>query len=379
MKDLTLFHLDSERGLRGGEKQLLYLASGLARLGHKNTVVCRKNSLLAREAKRFGLETIELPLWGEWDLISAWRLRQILKKQPQAIVHSHSAHAAMTAFWATRGLPVYRVAHRRINFPVSNRLSYFLKYETAHRVLTVSQDLYNQMLQDSKKSANIRFVPSAVYTGNLRLLYDGIELAPFAIAKNKEELKKILGLDSKEKIIISVGALTEQKDHSTLLKAITCLKNLSPKSPFKLLIAGDGPLLNNLLQEARNLDVDNIVQFLGFRQDVPNLLGASDIFVLSSTHEGFCNALLEAMAAGLPIVATKAGGNEEIVNDQKTGLLVAPRDPEALAKALRLFINNSDLALNCGQAGRIKVQQFSVKNMVENIEKIYSDLIKEAK
>jgi len=142
---LTIFHLDSERGIRGGEKQLLFLASGLTTRGHENIVVCRKDSLLAQEAKRFKLKTIALPLLGEWDLYSAFKLRNILKNYPQAILHSHSAHTALIAFWAAKNTPIYRVAHRRINFPVSSRLSYRLKYESADRVLTVSKDLYDQM------------------------------------------------------------------------------------------------------------------------------------------------------------------------------------------------------------------------------------------
>ncbi len=377
---LTIFHLDGERGLRGGEKQLLYLASGLTNRGHKNIVVCKRNSDLAKEAKRFNLKTIELPLLGEWDLYSAFKLRGILKNYPQSIVHSHAAHAALTAFWASRNLPVYRVAHRRINFPVSSRLSYQLKYDSADCVLTVSQNLYDQMAEQARGGANIRFIPSAIYMGKLKLLYDGIELTKFDIGKPNDKLKEKLLLKPGTKILINVGALTPQKDQSTLLKAIAILKTQTPADcVFKLLIVGEGPLQNALIQEAEALGIESDVQFLGFRKDIPNLLAISDIFVLSSTAEGFCNALLEAMAAGLPIAATLVGGNEEIVINNETGLIVPPKDPKALANALRELLMDPVRTKAYGASGKNRVQQFSVKNMVENIESIYFELVKSPK
>jgi len=145
----------------------------------------------------------------------------------------------------------------------------------------------------------------------------------------------------------------------------SCLNNNELIS--KLLVVGDGPERNNLKHLA-----GNGVHFLGNRSDVPDILRAMDIFTLPSINEGISNTILEAMATGLPVVATNVGGNSEIIDDGKTGQLVPSADPVALSSALSEYINSPELRASHGSQGRIRAKtQFSVEKMVSEYESVY--------
>ena len=145
---------------------------------------------------------------------------------------------------------------------------------------------------------------------------------------------------------------------------------------FHLDIVGDGPAGDDLKHVCGELSLFDHVHFHGMREDVPNLLESADLFVLSSVSEGISLTLLEAMASGLPIVATDVGGNREVVNDGLTGRLVPSRDPQALAAAILQLCSNRQVAREMGQRGRKRVEQFfSIDSMVKAYEMLYCDLL----
>jgi glycosyltransferase involved in cell wall biosynthesis len=141
-------------------------------------------------------------------------------------------------------------------------------------------------------------------------------------------------------------------------------------------VVGDGPLRQALEEKARALRLNGTVRFLGAVPNASSLLPHFDIFVLSSLWEGMSNSLLEAMAAGKPVVATDAGGSPEVVIDGKTGILVPPNDPEALADAMLRLLADRELARSLGEAGRVRVQsEFTLETMVARLEELYDSLL----
>ena len=152
---------------------------------------------------------------------------------------------------------------------------------------------------------------------------------------------------------MTVGRLQAPKDALTLLRGLAKL----PRGTYEAVIVGDGPDRPELASEARRLGLESVVQLAGERNDVPELLAASDIFVLSSRSEGLPLSILEAMAAGLPVVATTVGGVPELVLEGETGLLVPPGDPQALAGAIERLLDDSTLRGRLGAAGRIRVEE----------------------
>jgi glycosyltransferase involved in cell wall biosynthesis len=173
---------------------------------------------------------------------------------------------------------------------------------------------------------------------------------------------------------IHVARLNWVKDQATLLRAARRVADKLPE--FKLDIIGDGPAREDLATLHRELGLQQNVRLHGARDDVPDWLPKADMFVLSSVSEGICLTLLEAMAAGLPVVATDVGGNREIVAVGRTGRLVPARDPEGLAKAILAMCENTSLAREMGRRGRERVENhFDVRTMVARYEAMYRELL----
>lgn len=174
-----------------------------------------------------------------------------------------------------------------------------------------------------------------------------------------------------------MGRLHSQKGLGYLLEATAQLKKQSPVD-FRLLVVGDGQLRDDLIAQSRTLEIADRTIFAGARTDVPDILGELDIFAFPSLWEGLPLALLEAMAAGLPVVATAVGGTPEVVQNGQTGILVPPGDHQSLAIALERLITEPDLRLKMGQAGLNRIQQaFTDEQMVEKYHNLYFQLIRQ--
>ncbi len=188
----------------------------------------------------------------------------------------------------------------------------------------------------------------------------------------RESARRRLGLPSDRAIAVAVGRLHRQKDHPTLLAALALLKGWKTLSPLTLIV-GDGPDRQRLEAQAKDLGLDEEhLRFLGTRDDVPVLLGAADFLVMSSLWEGLPYVLLEAMAAGVPIVATDVGGNREVVEDRVTGRLVPPRDPARLAEALAEVLEEPKEAAAMGRRGVLRLQRgFGETRMIEETLRAY--------
>jgi glycosyltransferase involved in cell wall biosynthesis len=171
---------------------------------------------------------------------------------------------------------------------------------------------------------------------------------------------------------VVVARLSPEKDIATLLGAVALAAREHP--PLRLEIAGDGPLRAELEAEASALGIADRVTFLGEVGDVPALLWRASLLALSSRTEGIALTLLEAMARGLPVVATAVGGNPEVVEDGRTGLLVPPGDSQALARAIVELIGDPERALRMGRDGRLRVERaFDARRMVADYEALYLD------
>jgi glycosyltransferase involved in cell wall biosynthesis len=184
-----------------------------------------------------------------------------------------------------------------------------------------------------------------------------------------------LGLFQNTIAVGTVGRLEEVKDHGTLLRAFGLVARQNPRAV--LLIAGDGPLRSQLERTVQELGLDARVRFLGHRPDVERVLAALDVFVLSSISEGLSNTILEAMACGVPVVATRVGGADELIVENETGLLAPARQPETLATAIATLVNDEAARLRMGvAAGERARAKFSLAGMLTAYESLYTELCK---
>jgi glycosyltransferase involved in cell wall biosynthesis len=215
---------------------------------------------------------------------------------------------------------------------------------------------------------NIVGVPAS----RISTIYNGVDVetyAPWDKNAGREERLK-LGVPADEILVGSVGTLYWVKDPENFLTAAALV--LQQREDVSFLWVGGGPLKETLQARARELGIEGKIHFLGWRDDVSNILAALDVFVLPSLIEGFSYSILEAMASGLPVVATDVGGNSELVQNNQTGFLVPPRKQELLADALLKLISQKSLRIDLGRKARQRVEEkFNLQNMVQRYQQMY--------
>jgi L-malate glycosyltransferase len=371
----TLFHVDGERGYRGGERQLLYLAAALRSRGRRNVVYCRAGGELQREAARQGFETRTLPFWSEWDPVSAWRLAADARREG-AVIHAHTGHAAgIAALAALGGAPL--VAHRRVDFGVGTAAR-ALKYGRAAKTVAVSSAIARILREAGLPEDRISVIPDGLPATAEEAAWTQGGAArfrpplPVERAENRRLLAVELGIDASMAWVGNLAALVPHKDHDTLLAAAVIVLLKRPRTRF--LIAGTGPQEARLVDRVNRMGLFGKVLFLGQREDPLLLLQSLDAYVQSSWGEGMGSVLIEAAACGLPIAATTAGGIPDVVEDGATGLLVPPRAPEALADAILKLCDDRALAKRLADEGLRRLPRFSLARMAADMEKIYDSI-----
>ena len=215
-----------------------------------------------------------------------------------------------------------------------------------------------------------RFVPAP----RVRLIWNGAPLDEFAAVPRERGLRvrRELELPEDGLLIGAIGRLSAQKGHRYLLEAAALLL---PRHPFWLLIAGDGDLLEPLREQARALGIADRVRFAGHRADVPDLLGAIDVLCISSNYEGTPLTLFEAMAAGKAVVSTSVDGCREVLEDGTNGLLVPPREPQALAAALGRVLQDAGLRRRLGENALVASRRYDVTTCVRQIQDLYEETL----
>lgn len=356
---LTVLHVDTERGWRGGERQVLWLAAGMRDRGHRAIIVARAGDELARRAAALNLEVIEAAPRGELDLFAARDLRRAIVRNGAHLVHAHTAHAAAIAALATLGTPAQVIIARRVDFPLRRNLGTRLKYGRAQAVIAVSQAVAEVVADAGVEGVRIHVVP------------DGVDLSRRVQPASADTLRS-LGLLPGELLVVQVAALVAHKDPVTFVRAMAQVRERVPRA--RGLLVGDGPLRAVAQAEASRLKLDLTFSLTGFRQDADELLAAASVATLSSVEEGMGSVLLDAMAFGVPIAATRAGGIPEFVIDGDTGLLSPPGDASALAGNIVQLISNPDLAASLAARARTRVEEFSVDRMVERTIEVYRTL-----
>ena len=357
---LSTLHVDTARTWRGGQRQVLLLASGLERCGIAAAIACPPGSALGERARGEGLTVIELPLRGEWDLASTLRLRRLAGDGAFDVIHAHDAHAVTLAGLATLGLPILRIAARRVDFRPSRAGVLKLRH-LAHRVIAISAAVRDVLTAAGVPGEKLSVVPS------------GIEISPPPAPELVHEARRGLGLAPHQPVVGTVGALVDHKDHLNFIDAAACLY---PRSDLRFVIVGEGELEPVLRQRIAERQLTDRVILAGFQRDPRPCLANFTVFALSSKLEGLGTAVLDAMAAGVPVVATRTGGVPEAVEHGVTGLLVPPREPVELAGAILRLLDDADLRARLAGAARQRVaERFTAAAMVAGTLTVYQELL----
>ncbi len=356
---LRIAHIDTGLGLRGGQRQLLMLAEGLKQRGHHQMIVCQEGSELIGAAHDRQIRTFTLPSFDPWHAFGSLLLRQEIEGWRPRILHAHDGRGQSIAWMSSIGLPVRRVASRRVMFVSADRWTYRLKYKlTCDAVVAVSEKIRELSTQAGIPPEQIHVIP------------DGIEIPQhLPTAAERLQLRSSWGLDDDHFVVGLLGASTPEKGHDIAIAAFAGLRKRLPNA--RLVLAANEPVSTyerSIL--SADIDLDNLVR-LGPLCDLADFFPGLDLFIMPSRSEGLGSSALWSMAYGIPLVATRVGGLPEIVVENETGWLVPPDSPEALADAIINASHDSKGLTEFGRNGRRRAEGFSADIMVAGTEALY--------
>jgi sugar transferase (PEP-CTERM/EpsH1 system associated) len=362
-----ILYLITELSTGGAQAALLRLLKGLDRRRYTPTVACLYNGdgAVAREIRALSIPVFDAQMRHKADLPALLRLYRHIRRSRPTILHTSLFHANLSGRVLGRlaGVPTVICSERTM--AMEDAWRYRVNRWTiglADRVIAVSANVRDFCVSHIGLPAD-----------KLVVIYNGVEL-PEEPTSSRQEARAELGLPGDGPVVGTVSRLNPVKGVDFLIQALAQMDDVT------LVIIGDGPERAALEVLAGDLGVAGRIHWAGHRRDVPHLLPALDVFVQPSLHEGLPNTVLEAMAAGLPVVATAVGGTPEVVVDGLTGVLVPPRDSSALAGAVAMLLSDQNLRHGMGQAGRERVaKHFAARRMIEQTERLYEQLLSERK
>jgi glycosyltransferase involved in cell wall biosynthesis len=367
MPEISLLHLITELSTGGAQYALLRLLEGMDRERYQVQVACLYNgdAEVALRIRALGIQVTDLGMTGKWRVDALLRLYSLLRRQQPDILHTWLFHANFSGRLAGRLAGVRRIISSERTMEMEGRVRRSLNRMTsslADRIICVSQRVAEFAAQEIGLPAD-----------KLVVIPNGISLDGFS-AVDQAGARRSFNFPRDDQIIGTVSRAERVKGLDVLLDAFKILHANMPE--LLLAIAGDGPELPGLKDQAQQSGLGKNVHFLGEVKDIPKFLAALDVFALSSYHEGMPNAVLEAMAAGLPVAATAAGGTLEVITDQVTGFLVPPGDRPGLARVLTILLDDPSLARRMGRLGRQRVErEFNLAETVRRTCLLYEELV----
>jgi glycosyltransferase involved in cell wall biosynthesis len=373
MAPTRVLYLITELSMGGAQQALVRLLSGLDRERFSPGVACLYNGggQAAQSIRSLGIPVTDLMIGHKQDLAALARLQRLVAAASPQILHTSLFHANLPGRIAGRlaGVPVIICSERTM--AMESEWRYRLNRWTigwVDRVVAVSQKVAEFCVDHIKLPAS-----------KITVIYNGLPV-PEESGGCREEARKALELGGGIPVLGAVGRLDPAKGFDVLLRAFSIALKTCPEAYANahLAIVGDGPLREPLQALAGELGLTAQTTWAGFRTDVPALLPAFDLFVQPSLFEGLPNTVLEAMAAGLPVAASDAGGTPEVVVNGQTGLLAPTGDPAALARVMARLLSDPGLRRRMGQAGRERVRRhFSIHKMVDETQALYKTLLAE--
>jgi glycosyltransferase involved in cell wall biosynthesis len=359
---MHILHVETGRHLYGGALQVLFLIKGLKKQGCRSTLVCANGSKIG-EAASVAATIHEVPMAGELDPRFVLQLERVIRAECPDIVHVHSRRGA--DFWGIIAARLNRtkvVLTRRVDNPEVPWAAQ-MKYRLCDSVITISEGIRQVLFSEGIPAHKVVCIPS------------GVAIEQYNQGCKSGWFCSQFGLRPHDKVIGVIGQLIPRKGHRYLIEAAPEILKHYPETRF--LFFGQGPLQRHLEQLSKSIHIADKVHFAGFRTDLERILPCLDLVVHPATMEGLGVSLLQAAAAGVPIVATRVGGIPEIVHDGVNGLLVPPNDALSLMSAVIRLLGDPDRTSAMGRAGRQLIRkEFSTDKMVAGNLSVYHRVLR---
>ena len=362
----VLFLID-ELDIGGTEQQLLELVKRLDRQKYLPMVCCFRPGRIAEEIEAAGVQVFRIRKRAMLDLGLIYTLWRLMRRERIDLLQTYlfTANTWGRLAGILAGVPIIVSSERNVDI-----------WEKPYkRVIARCLDRWTHGTIANSTAVKDYLVRKGLAAEKVQVIYNGVDPERFAQPTSPDAIKAELGIPPGRPVISLLARLEPQKDVHTFLRASAQLIAAAPEVSF--LVIGDGSLHDQLRQEAHTLGLTGRVIFTGARRDIPQLLAACDVSVMSSLKEGMSNTILESMVAGKPVVATSVGGNAELIRDGDTGFLVPPRDPTALATAIQRLLDDPPLAKAVGQRAKARIyEHFSIDAMVAATQRLYDGLVR---
>jgi glycosyltransferase involved in cell wall biosynthesis len=353
--------VDLETAWRGGQNQALLILIGLHARGHEAELVAAKGSALGERARENGVR-VHFVSRGLLRIPAALKVRELVRNGGFDLVHANEAHAVSAVWLAGAHRHVPFLISRRVGYPIGKSRAARARYEAAARIIANSNWVA------------VQAASSGAPREKLTVVYEGAEIPARFTKAEREQARARWGISGDAPLLGCVGVLLPDKGQEWLVRSLVELQKPFPS--VKLLLAGDGPCRAKLEALARQLGVMDAVIFPGFVKDVQSVYAALDVFLLPSFFEALNNSLLVAMAYEIPSIVFNRGALGEIIEHEKSGLLVSGPAVTEICCAITRVLRNADYARKLGQEGRKHVEEnFSAERMVDGIIRIYEEAV----
>ena len=367
-KTHTILHLIDTTGPGGAETVFTNLLRELEKSEYRNVVVLRGEGWVADQVRKLGMEPRIIDSKGSFNLGYLLSLRQLVRSENVSLIHSHllgsNVYGALLAMICR--IPMIATFHGAVDVASGERLlrtKFSIIGLGASAIVCVSSRLQEELSERSPFPAR-----------KLRLIYNGVDPEQFK-APPAGNLKEELGLPDKARLVVSIGNIRPAKGYEYLIEAACEVAQTDPDTHFVVVGHQKKALFDQLQAQIAQSPIKPNIHFLGFREDVGNILKQADIFLLPSVSEGFSISTVEAMMAGVPVIATRSGGPEEILENEQTGLLIPPADASAIVAALKRMTDTELMGKITTNAGQVALARFSLDAMQDHYRELYTGLL----
>ena len=355
-----LVDLDTE--WRGGQNQFLLMLKGFHARGHRAELLTVEGAALGNRARALGL-----PVHAVAGPARRWRaarhIRGLLGGRLFDVVHVNESHALTAAWLARAHREVPLVISRRVGYPLGKSLFARMRFSAATRIIANSRWVAEQA---AASGANRK---------KLVVVYEGVEIPPLPPAAARSHARARWNIPENAPLLGSVAVLSPDKGQEYLIRALGQLR--AEFSESRLLLAGDGPCRSNLERISQELGIRDAVIFAGFVKDIEAVYAALDVFLFPVFFEGLGTSLLAAMACAIPSIAFNCCALGEIIENEKSGLLVETANVEEIRKAAARLLRDRNFARRLGEAGRGRIEEvFSADRMVEEMLRVYAEALR---
>jgi len=360
---LRVLHTEWSNGWGGQEIRILLDTIGLLDRGYEALILCPPESKLATEGAKKGIETHLLDIKHSFDVSAVWKIVNLVKDKNISVVNTHSSVDSWIASFAAKiaNVPVL-VRTRHLSVHISKHILNFV-YRMPDAIITTGESIRRMMMEENRLDGNKIFsIPT------------GVMLDRFHPGVSGRGIREELQIPEGTKVVTMVAVLRSWKRHGIFLEAARIALSVMPSVVF--LIVGDGPGMNNIQRKIEDLELEKNVIMTGYREDIPEILSASDACALTSeSAEGVPQAVLQYLAMKKPVVATNVGSISEVIRPEETGLLVEPNNAEAVADGILRLLQDEKLSKRLGENGRFRVEKnYNYDNMLDRTIELYTTI-----